>query len=319
MGDHDAQSHAAVRGKRQPHRRVAVQVDVAGHRCGDFRAGGRGLLRRLAAALTAALALAPRLLAGQIALMKGDLTFGVDVDIDPPAFALGGHFMLPCLEIDTGRDDLDRAPPVFEIGGLAPLDLGGLRGPELVGIGEIAFIAEKVFDDLAVEGGKIEQRRAGRNRRAAEQPCFQLLAARCIAIGILEQRQPSLLLGLGGKGQVLDRGRVDFLGAEGIADTRQQIAECKDALHLQLCEREGCGNVLDIAAFLDQPRVAFPLGDRIGVLAKHVLDHRDFERVGIVTLADHDARQGQFVLALLRGLKAGVIAPLARNDLEMTF
>ena len=73
----------------------------------------------------------------------------------------------------TAKDDLDRAPPVFEIGGLAPLDFGGLRGPELVGIGEIAFIAKQVFDDLAVEGGKIEQRRAGRNRRAAEQQLRQ--------------------------------------------------------------------------------------------------------------------------------------------------
>ena len=90
--------------------------------------------------------------------------------------------MFPCLEIDTGRDDLDRAPSVFEIGGLAPLDLGGLRGPELIGIGEIAFVAEQVFDDLAVKVGKIEQRRAGRNRRATEQPCLQLAPARRIAV-----------------------------------------------------------------------------------------------------------------------------------------
>ncbi len=74
--------------------------------------------------------------------MEHHLALAVDVDIDAPAFALGGLFMLPCLEIDTDGDDLDRAPPVFEIGGLAPLDLRALRGPELIGIGEIAFIAE---------------------------------------------------------------------------------------------------------------------------------------------------------------------------------
>lgn len=47
------------------------------------------LLPRIAAAL--ALALPPRFLAGQITLVEGDLALAVDVDIDAPAFALGGR------------------------------------------------------------------------------------------------------------------------------------------------------------------------------------------------------------------------------------
>ena len=128
---------------------------------------------------------------------------------------------------------------------------------------------------------------------------------------------PCLLLGFGRQGQVLDGRRVDLLGAEGIADARQEITERKDALNLQFGQREGRGNVLDAAAFLDQPGVAFPLRDLIGSLPQHVLNHRHFERLGIVAFAQGDARQGHTVLALPFGLKAGIIAALARDDLEM--
>jgi hypothetical protein len=116
---------------------------------------------------------------------------------------------------------------------------------------------------------------------------------------------------------VADRLRVDFLGAEGFADARKQVAERKDSLHLQFGQREGGGDGLDRPAFLHQPRVAFPLGDGVRCLAQHVLDHRNFERVGIVALGQNDARQGHEALALLRRLKAGEIAPLARDDLEV--
>ena len=129
---------------------------------------------------------------------------------------------------------------------------------------------------------------------------------------------PRLLLRLGRQGEVLDGRRVDLLGAEGVADARQQIAEREDALHLQFGQRESRGNVLNAAAFLDQPGVAFPLRHLIGILPQHVLDHRNFERLGIVALAQGDAGQRHAVLALPRGLKTGKVAALARDDLEMT-
>src|SRR3546814_2157129 len=63
----------------------------------------------------------------------------------------------------------------------------------------------------------------------------------------------------------------------------------------------------------------FPLRDGIGGLAQHVLDHRDFERLGIIIGRDLDARQGHVLLARRLGGEAGVIAPLTRANLEMTF
>src|SRR3546814_5650844 len=66
-------------------------------------------------------------------------------------------------------------------------------------------------------------------------------------------------------------------------------------------------------------RIAFPLRDGIGGLAQHVLDHRDFERLGIIIGRDLDARQGHVLLARRLGGEAGVIAPLTRANLEMTF
>src|SRR3546814_2394700 len=53
--------------------------------------------------------------------------------------------------------------------------------------------------------------------------------------------------------------------------------------------------------------------------AQHVLDHRDFERLGIIIGRDLDARQGHVLLARRLGGEAGVIAPLTRANLEMTF
>jgi hypothetical protein len=61
------------------------------------------------------------------------------------------------------RDDLDRAPAIFKIGGFAPLDLGRLRSPELIRIGKISIFLKYVFDDRPVKAGKIEQGHTGRD------------------------------------------------------------------------------------------------------------------------------------------------------------
>ena len=192
-----------------------------------------------------------------------------------------------------------------------------MRRPELVGIGKIAVFLEQIGNDLAAERAQIEQGSADRYRRAAEQPRLQLLPARRIAVGIVEQRQPSLLLCLGRQGQMPDRGRVDFFGATGFADARQKIAEREDAFDLQFGKRKGRGYVLDAAALLDQLCIAFPLGHSIGVLAQHILDHRDFQCFGIVAFTERYARQAYIILALLGGFEAGIITPFACNDLEM--
>src|SRR3546814_6078658 len=84
--------------------------------------------------------------------------------------------MLPRLEILSRRKNDDLAPSGLAIGLRPRVDRDSLGGPERLGAGEVAVLAEQVGDDLTLIGGKVEQRRAGRNGRAAEQPCLQLRA-----------------------------------------------------------------------------------------------------------------------------------------------
>lgn len=277
-------------------------------------AGLRGTVR----AFHLGLAQPPRFLAGQITFVESHLPAMVDGDIDTPALALRGLLVFPAREILARRDDLHPAPPGLDIGGLARIDGGVLRGPERIAVREIAGVAEQVGDDLALVVGEVEQRGGGGNRAAAEQPGLQLRSARRIAVGVVEQRQPGLLLRLAGEGQVADGVVVDLLGAAGLADTRQEIAEREDALHRDSRERESRGDVVHGTAFLHQPSEALPLGDRVGVLPQHVLDHRDFERFGVVPLADDDAWDASNLVARLGRFETGEIAPLARDDLEVT-
>lgn len=100
-------------------------------------------------------------------------------------------------------------------------------------------------------------------------------------------------------------------------DAGQEIAERKDAFHLHFGKCKGCGNVLDAAAFLHKAGEALPLGDLVGVLSQQVLDHRDFQRLGIVAVADHDARQAAFFTAFLDRFYACEVATLACQYLEV--
>ena len=231
MGDHDAQRDRRMARQFGAHRRMAVQIDIAGQRRGQFGSCHLGQHRPI---LTLGLGLAEPLafFLRDIALVEGDFAAIVDRDIDTPALALGGFFMLPSREMALRRDDLDGAPAIFEILGFALLDFGRLRRPKSIAVREIAALLEQVGDDLAGIIGHVEQRCLDRNRAAAEQPCFQLLPAWGTAVLAVEQRQPCLLLRLGRKGQVADCLGVNFLGAVSVAGARQQVAEHEDSLHL---------------------------------------------------------------------------------------
>ena len=292
---------------------MAVKVDIARQRRGQF--GPRGLGVPVLAARTALRCL--RFAATDKAFVEHRLAIGAALDIDASALALGSVFILPTGEMLVWRDDHDIGPACFEIVGLARIDCGHLRCPEGIAVGEIAVLAKQIGNDLAGIGLKVEQRDTGRNRCAAKQPAFELTAARGIGLRILEQCQPCLLLRLAGERQMADGRGIHFLGAVGFADAGQEIAEREDALHLQFGEREGCGNILDAAAFLHEAGEAFPLGDLVGVLPQQVLDHRDFERFGIITLADDDARQAALLAAFLGSFDAREIAALACQYLEM--
>src|SRR3546814_10848421 len=68
-------------------------------------------------------------------------------------------------------------------------------------IGKEAVLAEQVGDNAALEPIHVEQRMFDRNRRAAEQPCLELMAGRAIGAVIVEQVEPRLLLALRREGQ----------------------------------------------------------------------------------------------------------------------
>src|SRR3546814_11483409 len=102
--------------------------------------------------------------------------------------------MLPRLEILSRRKNDDLAPSGLAIGLRPRVDRDSLGGPERLGAGEVAFLAEQVGDSLTLLGGKGEQTRAGRNGRAAATPCLRLRATRGIGVLVRARRTPSVLL-----------------------------------------------------------------------------------------------------------------------------
>src|SRR3546814_10268013 len=79
--------------------------------------------------------------------MDGHLAIGAHIDIDAPALALGGLLIFPCREMLAGRDDHRIGPSGLDTGIPLRRDRGILRGPEGIGIAEIAILAEQVGDD----------------------------------------------------------------------------------------------------------------------------------------------------------------------------
>src|SRR3546814_17151042 len=73
-------------------------------------------------------------------------------------------------------DDHDIAPAFLQIGSAARRDGLVLRGPEGIGVGEIAVVAEQVGNRRALELAEVEQSEAGGDRLPAEQPRLQLVS-----------------------------------------------------------------------------------------------------------------------------------------------
>src|SRR3546814_3249065 len=97
------------------------------------------------------------------------LAIGAHIDIDAPALALGGLLIFPCREMLAGRDDHRIGPSGLDTGIPLRRDRGILRGPEGIGIAEIAILAEQVGDDALHPLG-VEQRMSDRDRLTAEPP-----------------------------------------------------------------------------------------------------------------------------------------------------
>src|SRR3546814_3736551 len=77
--------------------------------------------------------------------------------------------------------------------------------------------------------------------------------------------------------QVADGRAVDFLLRIHRSNARKEVAERQHAFDGEVGQAEGRGDILDLAAFLDQADKAFPLRHFIGVEPRHVLDQRGFD------------------------------------------
>src|SRR3546814_3132709 len=94
---------------------------------------------------------------------------------------------------------------------------------------------------------------------------------------------------------------------------------CSSDLHAfdgEVGQAEGRGDILDLAAFLDQADKAFPLRHFIGVEPRHVLDQRGFDGIGIVARFEDRAWQWSVVDALGQSDAIGGPATRPCDDLE---
>src|SRR3546814_1595951 len=110
-------------------------------------------------------------------------------------------------------------------------------------IGKEAVLAEQFGHNAALEPIHVEQRMFDRNRRAAEQPCLELMAGRAIGAVIVEQGEPRLLLALRREGQMTDGAHINLPTPINGANARQQITERENALNSARLEPEGIGNL----------------------------------------------------------------------------
>src|SRR3546814_16793945 len=115
-------------------------------------------------------------------------------------------------EIFSRRNDHRIAPALVEIGFAALGDHGSLQGPERIGVGEIAVVAEQVGDDREAARIGVEQRMIDLDRRAAEQPFLQLMDGRAIVVGVVVEDKPCLLLALGCPGKMTTVRGIAFSG-----------------------------------------------------------------------------------------------------------
>src|SRR3546814_5264632 len=86
-----------------------------------------------------------------MAFVEGHFAGRTDIDIDAPALALARLLIFPRMEMLGRGDDHDIAPAFLQIGSAARRDGLVLRGPEGIGVGEIAVVAEQVGNRRALE------------------------------------------------------------------------------------------------------------------------------------------------------------------------
>src|SRR3546814_11466004 len=120
------------------------------------------------------------------------------------ALLLRAAVMFPRIEIVPVRHNDDLGPARLAIGFGPVLDRRGLRRPEAIRVGKIAVLAEQVGNDRTIATGKVEQRRLGCNRAAADKPRFQFRAGWAGLAGTIAKVHAVRSLTPGGGGRMTD-------------------------------------------------------------------------------------------------------------------
>ena len=148
-----------------------------------------------------------------------------------------------------------------------------------------------------------------------KQPAFEIASPWCPLFGVFKQGQPILLLLLGGKGQSPQGLAINLFGAVGLPDLGRQIGNGQSALHRDLGDTKGIGNVLNASALLQQALEGLELVHVVHRKAGNVLNERGLNRRRVIALCHDSAGNGfdlnSFTLQCLWRQEA----PLARDDL----
>lgn len=110
---------------------------------------------------------------------------------------------------------------------------------------------------------------------------------------------------------------VDRLAATGLTDLGQEVAQRQAALHQDLGEAEGRGDLGHRLARLREPHEGLVLAHFVGLEAGRVLDQRGFQRLRVVARLHHGARQRIDRAALLGDHLCREVAPPPGDDLEV--
>jgi len=142
------------------------------------------------------------------------------------------------------------------------------------------------------------------------------MAHRHIAILVLEQLEPVLLLLLGGHGEVLHRLVVDLLARKSVLNLRQQVAERKTLRDHDLRHAEGGGDFGHLAPFLDETHEGDVFGHRIGIAPRGILNQRGFYCRGVVARLHHRAGERCEATLLVHNGASAPIAPPPGDDFD---
>ena len=112
------------------------------------------------------------------------------------------------------------------------------------------------------------------------------------------------------------RGGIDFFGAVGLADGRQEIAERKNTPHHLLVHSERIGNLAGLSALLDQLRKLLPLRNLVGIFADKIFNQGRFQGGGIVAFLQYRARERSIAAAFFGNRNCRMIAPPSRDDFK---